>query len=143
MEENMRYRVDDQLVRAAVQQALDRFPEGWSGAAAMYTETGRILTSVYVESPNEITCLCHETGAICEAHRLDERICASVCVSREKTEEPFVILTPCGVCQERLAYWSMDVEVGVPDKANPTQYHSLKLGEVQPYYWRQFFEHRQ
>ena len=72
------YQVDNQLVYAAMQQALQRFPEGWSGAAAMYTE-GRILTSVYVDAPNEAACLCHETGAICEAHRLNESICASVC----------------------------------------------------------------
>ncbi|MBE9157063.1 cytidine deaminase [Nodosilinea sp. LEGE 06152] len=133
------YQVDDQLVNAAKQQALSRFPEGWSGAAAMYTETGRILTSVYVDALNEAACLCHETGAICEAHRLDERICASVCVSKEETVKPFVILTPCGICQERLAYWGLDVEVGVPDKADPTQYHSLKLREVQPYYWHQIY----
>jgi cytidine deaminase len=133
------YQVDNQLVRAAKQQALERFPEGWSGAAAMYTETGRILTSVYVEAPNESACLCHETGAICEAHRLNERVCASVCVSREATAEPFVILTPCGVCQERLAYWGLDIEVAVPNKIDPTQWHSLTLREVQPYYWHQVY----
>jgi cytidine deaminase len=134
------YRVDDQLVQAAIQQALERFPKGWSGAAAMYTEAGRILTSVYVDAPNESACLCHETGAICEAHRLNESVCASVCVSRESEAEPFVILTPCGICQERLAYWGLDVEVGVPDKTDPAQFYSLKLREVQPYYWHQVYE---
>ena len=133
------YRVDDQLVHAAMQQALERFPKGWSGAAAMYTETGRILTSVYVDAPHESACLCHETGSICEAHRLNESVRASVYVSRESEVEPFVILPPCGICQERLAYWGLDVEVGVPNKADPTQFHSLKLRKVQPYYWHQVY----
>ncbi|WP_199290282.1 cytidine deaminase [Leptolyngbya sp. FACHB-36] len=133
------YRVDDQLLNAAIKQAQERFPQDWSGAAAMYTETGRILTSVYVDAPNAAACLCHETGAICEAHRLNERICASVCVSREQDNEPYVILTPCGICQERLAYWGLDVEVAVPDKTNPTTFQSLQLRHVQPHYWHQVY----
>ncbi|MBD2034009.1 hypothetical protein H6F76_02950 [Leptolyngbya sp. FACHB-321] len=41
--------------------------------------------------------------------------------------------------QERLAYWGLNVEVGIPDKLEPTQHHSLKLRKVQPYYWQQIY----
>ncbi|CAA9555820.1 MAG: blasticidin S deaminase, putative [uncultured Truepera sp.] len=101
--------VDQRLVAAAIKPALERWPNEEAGAAAAHTTDGRILTSVYVETPNSVVNLCHETGAICEAHKLNVAIAASVCVSRETKDVPFLILTPCGVCQERLAYWGGDV----------------------------------
>ena len=129
-------KLDQNLVDAAIGQALERFPESWSGAAAIYTENGQILTSVCFDSPNEIANLCHETGAYCEANRLGLRVTASVCVSRPSPEEPFIILSPCGVCQERLALWGQEVEVAVADPTNPTKWQAKKLSEVQPHYWR-------
>ena len=128
--------VDQRLVDAAIEQALERWPDEEAGAAAVYTEGGRILTSVYVETPNSVVNLCHETGAICEAYKLNVPITASVCVSREDKDAPFIILTPCGVCQERLAYWGGDVQVGVPEPDDPTKWLSRPLREVTPFYWR-------
>ncbi len=92
-------RLDRALVDAAIELAETRWPTGESGAAAMYTEDGRILTSVFAENSNVAAGLCHETGAICEAHKLDVVITASVCVSRETENDPFVIqetVTPVG-----------------------------------------------
>ena len=132
--------VDQRLVAAAIKQALERWPDEEAGAAAAYTTDDRILTSVYVETPNSVVNLCHETGAICEAHRLNVAITASVCVSREDKDAPFLILTPCGVCQERLAYWGSDVQVGVPQPDDPTKWSSRSLGEVTPFYWRKALE---
>lgn len=133
-------RVDEALVEAARALAESRYAgdpdgDGWAGAAAMYASDGRILTSVFVDSPNAAASLCCETGAIAEAHKLGLGIVASVCVSRERPDEPFVILTPCGICQERLAHWGGDVQVGVPRADDPTRWASLPLREVQPYYW--------
>ncbi len=128
--------VDQKLVDAAIQQALERWPIGWAGAAAMYTADGDILTSVYVEAPNTAVELCHETGAICEAHRRNVAITASVCVSRESENERFIILSPCGVCQERLAYWGGDVSVAVPQPGDPTMWQAKTLRAVMPFYWR-------
>lgn len=127
--------LDQELVDAATELARKRWPTGWGGAAAMYTEDGRLLTSVFAESPNDAAGLCHETGAICEAHKLDAKITASVCVSRDSHEEPFVILTACGVCQERLAFWGGDVEIAVPHPMDPTGWKVKQLRDVQPYYW--------
>ena len=114
-------RLDQKLIESAIEQAKLRFPTGNAGAAALYTSDGDILTSVCFESANESANLCHETGAICEAYRRNCTVTASVCVSREAPEEPFVILTPCGIRQERLATWGLDLEVAVPLESDPTQ----------------------
>ena len=135
-------KVDQALVDAAIGLAKSRYAgdpdgDGWAGAAAMYASDGRTLTSVFVDAPNAAASLCCETGAIAEAHKLNLGIVASVCVSRERPDAPFVILTPCGICQERLAYWGGDVQVGVPLADDPTRWTSLPLREVQPHYWAQ------
>ncbi len=128
--------LDQPLVDAAIQQALARFPSGYAGVAAIRTETGQILTSVCFDPPNAGAGLCHETGAYCEANRLDVRVVASVCVSRSEPGKPFLILAPCGICQERLALWGADVEVAVAVPGMPGQWQSKRLAELQPHYWR-------
>lgn len=131
--------VDQKLYDAAVALAQTRYPAGWAGAAAMYTADGQILTSVYVETPNSGGELCMETGCICDAHKLNVKVAASICVSRKAEDEPFIILSPCGICQERLAFWGGDVHVGVPQPGDPTKWFSKPLREVQPYYWGKAF----
>jgi cytidine deaminase len=128
--------VDQTLVDAAIHQALQRFPAGYAGAAAMRTTDGTILTSVCFDAPNEGASLCHETGALCEAHRLNLAVAASVCVSRSEPDRPFLILAPCGICQERLALWGPAVHVAVAVPGSPGQWQSKMLSEVQPHYWR-------
>jgi len=134
--------LSQELVDAAIQQALSRFPTGYAGAAALATSDGKILTSVCFDSPNEVANLCHETGAICEANRLGLQVTASACVSRSSPEEPFLVLTPCGLCQERLATWGLDVEVAVPGAGAAGSWESRRLAEVQPYYWRHVLKGR-
>jgi len=129
-------KLDQALVDAAISLIKSRYPNlgDWDGAAALYTETGKILTSTYAESPNAGAGLCNETGAICEAHKLNERVTASVCVGRNPQGE-FDIIAPCGICQERLFFWGPDVEVAVPDLNDTKNFISKTLSEVQPYYW--------
>ncbi len=133
-------RLDQRLVDAAIELAESRWPTGESGAAAMYTEDGRILTSVAVDAHAEAALLCHETGAICEAHKLDVPITASVCVGRRSEDDPFAILAACGLCQERLAFWGGDAEVAVPDPDEPTEWRAKRLRELQPYYWYKAYD---
>ena len=128
--------VDQSLVDAAIRQALDRFPSGYSGAAAVRLETGQVLTSVCFDPPNGAAGLCHETGAFCEANRLGHGVVASVCVSRSEPGRPFLILAPCGICQERLAFWGQDVEVAVAVQGIPGAWESKRLREIQPHHWR-------
>lgn len=53
--------IEQKLYDTAVDLIKKRYPTGWGGAAAMYTEDGRILTSVAPEVINASTELCIET----------------------------------------------------------------------------------
>ncbi len=133
-------KLDQALVDAAIELLEQRFPGTDGIAAAMYTEDGDVLTSVFFQPEWGGGGLCAETGAICEAAKLNKRIAASVCVSRLSGDSPVVVLTPCGICQERLFHWGEDVEVAVPDPADPTSWVVRTLKEVQPYYWVNAFK---
>lgn len=128
--------VDQGLVDAAIQQALARFPVGYAGGAAVRLDTGQILTSVCFDPPNTAAALCHEVGAFCEANRLGARVIAAACVSRSELGRPFLILAPCGICQERLALWGRDVEVAVAVPGKAGSWEPKRLSELQPHYWR-------
>lgn len=115
-----------------------RFPRGWGGCAVMYTEDGQFLTSVYLESFNGSAGLCMETGAMCEAQKYNLKITHTLCVSRENETENFRILTPCGICQERLRYWGEDVKAAVTNPENKVFFRTLK--ELSPCYWGNAFD---
>ncbi|AVR00913.1 cytidine deaminase [Oceanobacillus iheyensis] len=125
--------IEQQLYQSAIELIEDRYPSGWGGAAAMYTESGQILTSVSPDVIVASTELCIETGAILEAHKLNTRVTHTICVVREDENAPFTILTPCGVCQERLFYWGEEVRAAVTTPSGELQYKTLK--EIQPYHW--------
>tara|TARA_R110000868_G_scaffold117600_10_gene312332 strand:+ start:2698 stop:3108 length:411 start_codon:yes stop_codon:yes gene_type:complete len=129
-------KVDQKLFDSVVSFIEQRFGKNSDeGAAGIYTESGKILISTAPDTLNDSVSLCHETGAYCEAYKLDEKVVASVCVHQGKDGKN-IVLTPCGVCQERLFLYGDDVEVGVPDPANVNHFVSIKLKEVQPYHWR-------
>lgn len=130
--------IEQQLFEAAKELIETRYPNGWGGAAAMATDDGRILTSVAPEVVNASTELCIETGAILEAHKLNCRITHTICVVRDDEQAPFKILSPCGVCQERLFYFGVDVKAAV---TNPEQALVFKgLHELQPYHWLKAYQ---
>ena len=83
----------------------------------MHTAPGSFFTSVALESANAGVLLCIETGAMCEAHKYNERVTHCLCVVRDDENTPFTVLSPCGVCQARLRYWGEDVRVGVTTAA--------------------------
>ena len=82
---------------------------------------------------NESAYLCAEVGAICEAHKLNKKVTHSLCVCRLNDGEDSKILSPCGICQERLFYWGNDVKCAITNDSNDIIFKSLK--ELQPYYW--------
>ncbi|RWZ58594.1 cytidine deaminase [Halobacillus fulvus] len=127
--------IEQQLFEEAVQLIENRYPSGWGGAAAMYTNDGTILTSVAPEVINASTELCIETGAILEAHKLNTKVTYSICVVRDDEEKPFKVLTPCGVCQERLFYWGGDVKVAVTTSGENDPLMFKTLEDIQPYHW--------
>lgn len=136
----MKNKVDQNLFDSAVALIEERFGKrSGEGAAAVYTESGRILTSTAPDTFNDGVSLCHEVGAYCEAYKLDEKIVASICVHQDK-EGNNIVLTPCGVCQERLFLYGGNVGVGVPNTSSSAGWESKKLKDVQPYYWRNVFD---
>lgn len=125
--------IEQQLYEVTTNFIKKRYPIGWGGAAAMHTEDGEILISVAPEVINASTELCMETGAICEAHKLDKKVTHSICAVRNDENAPFKILTPCGVCQERLFYWGSDVKAAIYSPNEDIIFKTLK--EIQPYHW--------
>ena len=128
--------LDQSLVDLAIQQALARFPSGYAGAAAVRTDSGQTMTSVCFDAPNSGASLCHEAGAYCEANRIGAKVVASVCVSRSEPGRQFLILAPCGICQERLALWGPDFQVAVAVPGQPGAWQPKRLADLQPHYWR-------
>ncbi len=104
---------------AAVELVQVRLPgQQWAGAAAMRLSDGSIVTSTAPSVPNPAVETCHETGAFCEAYKLNQEVRDSVCVIRSDQGGRFWILTPCGVCQERLFAYGPAIQVGVPHPEN-------------------------
>lgn len=112
---------------------VERYPSGWGGAAVIRTQKDRYLTSVALESANSSVLLCIEVGAMCEAHKFNEKVTHCLCVVRDDERSPFKVLSPCGVCQERLRFWGDDVQVGVTAEGKAPLFVELK--ELQPYHW--------
>lgn len=112
----------------------DRFPDDdHRGAAAMLLDDGTILTGTSPDAVNSSVEVCHETEPYCAAFRLGRHIVASVCLHREPGGRT-VVLSPCGVCRERLAVHGPNVLVAVADVGNPTLVVWKRLKEVFPYY---------
>lgn len=112
-----------------------RFPDGSArGAAAVLLEDGTILTGTSPDFVNGATVVCHETEPYCAAFRLDRRIVASVCLQRF-ADGRYVVLSPCGVCRERLAGHGPDVLVAVPTAPDPSEVQWVTLRDALPHYW--------
>ncbi|MBD5146411.1 MAG: cytidine deaminase [Ruminococcus sp.] len=132
--------VEETLFTTAVEFIKTRYPTGWGGAAVIRTEDGKMLISVAPEVNNASAELCIETGAICEAHKLNVKVTHCICVVRDNEKSKFKILTPCGICQERLRYWGGDVLVGVTDLGESLKFVPLK--ELMPYWWHNAYANK-
>ncbi|QUH02643.1 cytidine deaminase [Saccharopolyspora erythraea] len=128
--------LDERLVDAAIDQMRRRWPVSEHAvAAAVYLDDGRILTSVALDNLNASATLCAETGAICQAYTLGRRVTSSVCVAGSPGSDGVAVLAPCGICQERLALWGPEVQVGVVDPTSSRGWAARKLVELNPFYW--------
>lgn len=121
------------MYETATEYIKRRFPTGWGGVGVVRTQQGSYFTSVALESANAAAQLCIETGAMCEAHKFNEKVTHCLCVVREDENAPFTVLSPCGICQERLRYWGEDVQVGVTTEDNSLLFVTLR--EMQPHHW--------
>ena len=108
------------------------------GAAAMLLADDTILTGTSPEAINPSVEVCHELEPYCGAHRLGQSVVASVCLHR-KPGGQVVVLSPCGVCRERLAVHGPDVLVAVAAPLDPTVIVWKPLKDVLPDYWMTAF----
>ena len=125
--------IEREMFRRAAALIERRYPSGWGGAGVVRTEQGHYYTSVSIDTANASAVLCIETGAMLEAHKYNERVTHCLCIVRENEHAPFRVLSPCGICQERLRYWGAEVQVGVTAAAEPPLFVPLK--QLQPYHW--------
>ena len=111
-----------------------RFRDGEHGAAAMLLDDGTILTGTAPVAANASVQVCHEVEPFCAAFRLGRQILASVCLHRH-ADGHLVVLSPCGVCRERLAVHGPEVLVAVADRADAGIPVWKPLKAVLPDYW--------
>lgn len=129
--------IEQEMYRRAIEFIPLRYPKGWGGVAIIHTEDHQYLSSVAIETANSSVILCIEVGAMTEAHKYNTKVTHCLCVVRDDENSPFKILSPCGVCQERLRFWGFEVKVGVTTQDNSLMFVSLK--ELQPYHWTNAF----
>lgn len=122
-----------ELFEAAVALAKLQADDGEGVAAAALTEAGHTLRGIWVEAMVDSACLCAETGPICEAQRTGDRIVASICVRWTEFDGP-TVLAACGLCQERLAVFGVDVLVGVRDEGR-RGFAFVPLRDLRPHAW--------
>ena len=126
--------IEKEMFHKALNFLNERYGENKAGGVAVLRiETGEYLTSVWDEERNSSAYLCSETGAICEAHKLNKKVTHSLCLCRQEDNQPYEILSPCGICQERLYYWGKGVKCAISTKDNSIVFKTLE--ELQPYYW--------
>ncbi|MGJ8581293.1 MAG: cytidine deaminase [Psychromonas sp.] len=125
--------IEEQLFKAAAELVNSRYPISWGGAAAIRTESGKILTSVAPDIKVESLGLCMEVGAYLEAHKLNEAVTHSLCIAREDENSDFKVLSPCGVCRERLIHWGGDVMAAISSTNDELVFKSIR--ELMPDHW--------
>jgi len=117
----------------------DRFPDDERhGAAAMLLDDGTIITGTAPHAINPSVEVCHETEPFCAAFRLGRQIVASVCLHRRPGGRT-VVLSPCGVCRERLAVHGPEVLVAVADLTDPSTAVWKPLKDALRNYWMTAF----
>ena len=130
--------IEKEMYRKAVELIEKRYPKGWGGAGVVHTDKDSYFTSVCLDSANGSAGLCIETGAMIEAHKYHEKVTHCLCLVREDENSPFQILSPCGICQERLRYWGEDVQLAVT--ADEEELKFVELKELQPYHWSKAYK---
>ncbi|MBQ8718227.1 MAG: cytidine deaminase [Clostridia bacterium] len=127
------YDIERQMYRLAVELIEKRYPVGWGGAGVVHTSAGNYYTSVSIDTANSSAVVCIELGAMLEAHKFNETVTHCMCLIRDDENAEFRVLSPCGICQERLRFWGEDVQVAVTNREETIKF--VELRELQPYHW--------
>ncbi|SJZ95645.1 cytidine deaminase [Anaerorhabdus furcosa] len=125
--------IENKMYQMAIELIESRYPVGWGGAAVIHTANDNYYSSVALETANGSAQLCIEVGAMCDAHKFNEKVTHCLCVVRDDEKSSFKVLSPCGICQERLRYWGKDVLVGVTTSDHQLKF--IELSKLQPHHW--------
>ena len=125
--------IEAEMYRLAVELIEKRYPTGWGGAGVVHTSAGNYYTSVSIDTANASAVVCIELGAMLEAHKYNEKVTHCMCLIRDDENAEFRVLSPCGICQERLRFWGEDVQVAVTNREEKSKF--VELRELQPYHW--------
>lgn len=120
----MNRNIEIKLFETAKEFLIKRFPKEWGGVTAAFTDKNRILTSIAPSIHNPSVELCIETGTILEAFKYDEKITHIVTIVRDDENSEIKILSPCGVCQERLSYFGKEVRCAITNKENTLEFRT-------------------
>jgi cytidine deaminase len=104
----------------------------------MLLDDGTIETGTAPVAVNPAVQVCHETEPYLAAFRRGRKIVASVCLHRERGS--VLVLSPCGVCRERLADHGPDLLVAVPRADDPEGVSWKPLSVLLPSYWAAVFD---
>lgn len=128
-------KLDQRLVDQAIALLEERYPGSGGIASAIYTEDGEVLKGIVFDPEWGGGGLCAEAEPLLAAHRLGKRVSAVATVGRLGPNDPIVILSPCGICQERLYHWGLEVEIAVPDEQDGSRWMMRTLRQIQPHHW--------
>jgi cytidine deaminase len=112
----------------------ERFGREEHGAAAMLLDDGTILIGTAPAAANPAVQICHEIEPFSAAYRLGRAVVASVCLHQDPAGK-LLVLSPCGVCRERLAAHGPGVLVAVADPNDRTMPIWKTLKDMLPDYW--------
>ena len=129
----------DAAVIACRSLITTRFPDSSEhGAAAMVLGDGTIVTGTSPRVDNNSVALCHETEPYCAAFRLGQPVAASVCLHRD-VRQRVIVLSPCGLCRERLSVYGPAVLAAVPSVDDSTEIVWKQLSDLLPDAWMTAF----
>ena len=89
--------IENKMFQIAKDLIEKRYPKGWGGAAVIHTQKDHYFSSVAIETANCTASLCIEVGAICEAHKYNEKVTHCPCIIREDENSPYKVLYHCGI----------------------------------------------
>ena len=126
---------DLELLLSAARFAKQRYPDHCSVVSAARFDTGSIYHGVWVDASVDAAALCAEAGPICRAHEEGRRIIAVVSIGWDAENKTATVLPSCGVCQERLAYFGLDVWIAVAGDMQSGSCDYRTLRSLRPNYW--------
>ncbi|MBP1040927.1 cytidine deaminase [Vagococcus sp. BWB3-3] len=129
---------EQRLLNAVKNELIDRYPTGWGGVAGVLLDTNDILTSISPDFPNEGSSVCMELGSMLEAANQNKNITHTICLVRHDEMSPLKILSPCGICLERLRFWGNDVMCALTSDS-VLDLKFAKLSELQPHHWHKVY----